>query len=401
MSRRSGKRRRGQRRRAGPRPLLPPPDPVSLAYLHAPQEAIPGNHVALLVGGDEAYPKMLEAIASAKRLAWLEVYEFWDDAVGRLFVDALIERARAGVDVRVLVDALGAALSCGPLLDRLKAGGVKVRAVFELRPWFRAWRWFRRDHRKLLVVDGLVAFTGGLNLGLQYAGPRYGGEGWEDLQLEVRGPAVAPLGRLFARLWRRHGGEPINEPPRGRVEGQEVVRVLANHLARSRKEIRHAYLFAIRRAQRSILIANAYFLPGPRMLHALRLARRRGVEVTLVLPGRSDIPSFQLASRARYRKLLASGARIFETRGTMLHAKAAVIDGRWATVGSCNLDTWSLHRNLELNVAVLGPRMAGTVEGYLRGLLARCDEVTLETLKGWPLGLRLIQFLCLLLFIFW
>lgn len=397
MSRSHAKRRRAQRR---PLPPAAPPA-AALAYLPAADEVIKGNDVQLLVGGDGAYPRMLEAIAGAKKKAWLEVYEFWDDHVGRLFRDALVARAQAGVDVRVLVDALGAALSSGPLLEQLKAGGVKVRAVFELRPWARAWRWFRRDHRKLLVVDGRVAFTGGLNIGLPYAGPKFGGAGWQDLQLEVKGPAVAPLARLFARLWRRNGGEPIDEPPRAEVAGPEAVRILANHLSRSRKEIRHAYRHAFGQARKSILIANAYFLPGPRMMKALVRARRRGVEVIVILPGRSDIPSFQHASRARYRRLLASGARIFELRGTMLHTKAAVVDGLWSTVGSCNLDTWSLHRNLELNVAVLGPRMAGLVEGCLRGLLPACDEVTLEDVKRWSWTQRLVQFACLLAFIFW
>ena len=397
-------RSRARHRSRGSRAASPPPPPASaeaLAYLHDPDEAIRGNSVQLLIGGDEAYPRMLEAIASAQRTAWLEVYEFWDDKVGRLFASALAERAKAGVDVRVLVDALGAALSAGRLLDELKGSGVKVRAVFELRPWLRAWRWFRRDHRKLLVVDGRSAFTGGLNVGMPYAGPRYGGAGWEDLQLEVHGPAVVALSRLFARLWRRNGGEPIDEPPHCPVAGEEVVRVLANHLARSRKEIRLAYRFAIDLAQKSIFIANAYFLPGPSMLKALVRARRRGAQVTIILPGANDIPGFQLASRARYQRLLAAGVRIFETRGTMLHSKAAVIDGQWTTVGSCNLDTWSLHRNLELNVAVLGPRMAGVVQGHLEALLAKCDEITLEGVRHWPLGLRLMQLACLLVFIFW
>jgi cardiolipin synthase A/B len=396
--------KRARHRSRGSQVVSPPPPPATpeaLAYLHDPDEAVRGNSVELLVGGDEAYPRMLAAIAGAQRTAWLEVYEFWDDKVGRLFFQALAERAKAGVDVRVLVDALGAALSAGGLLEELKGHGVKVRAVFELRPWLRAWRWFRRDHRKLLVVDGGTAFTGGLNVGLPYAGPRYGGGGWEDLQLEVHGPAVVPLSRLFARLWRRNGGEPIDEPPHAPVAGEEVVRVLANHLAHSRKEIRVAYRHAIDLAKKSILIANAYFLPGPRVLKALVRAKKRGAEVTVILPGQNDIPSFQLASRARYQKLLAAGVRIFETRGTMLHAKAAVIDGQWTTVGSCNLDTWSLHRNLELNVAVLGPRMAGIVEAHLRALLPKCDEVTLEAVRRWPPGLRLLQLACLLIFIFW
>lgn len=397
-------RSRSKRRLRRSGPALPPPPPApaeALAFLHDPKEAVLGNAVELLVGGDEAYPRMLQAIASASRCVWLEVYEFRDDAIGQQFCDALVARARAGIDVRVLVDAFGAALSTGTLLDRLKAGGVKVLATFELRPWARAWRWFRRDHRKLLVVDGRIAFTGGLNIGLSYAGRQHGGAGWKDLQCQVRGPAVAPLARLFARLWRRNGGEPINEPPRCPVAGEDVIRVLANHISHSRKEIRHAYQFAIRHARRNILIANAYFLPGHRMLRALVRAARRGVEVTVILPGQSDHPVFQLASRARYRRLLDCGARIFETRGVMLHAKAAVIDGLWTTVGSCNLETWSLHRNLELNVAVLGTRMAGIVEGHLRNLLTECDEVTLEDVRRWPLGLRLLQMACLLVFIFW
>jgi cardiolipin synthase len=373
----------------------------SLEYLEQPNEAIAGNRVALLVGGDQAYPRMLEAIALARQLVWLEVFQFWDDAVGGLFARALLARAAAGVDVRVLIDAWGAAQSAGRLLDELRRGGVKVCTAFDLNPLQRAYRWFRRDHRKLMVVDGDLAFTGGMNIGLPYAGRAHGGQGWEDLQLEVEGPAVCQLARLFEKVWRKNHGAPIDHAPHGRGGGTEVVRVLANHVAHSRKEIRNAYLVAFRRARRRILIANAYFLPAPRMLRALLSAARRGVEVTVILPGKSDIPSFQLASRARYGRLLAAGARIFELNDAMLHAKAAVVDGLWTTVGSCNLDAWSMRRNLELNVAVLGRPMASRVEQELRALLPRCREITLADWRRTSLPTRLLQLVCLLLFIFW
>jgi cardiolipin synthase len=394
-------RTRRHRRPAQPAPRPPPEQAEALSYLERPTEAIAGNRVELLIGGDQAYPRMLEAIAGARRLAWLEVYQFWDDAVGRLFARALLERAAQGVDARVLVDAWGAAFTAGSLLDELRAGGVKVCTAFDLNPLQRAYRWLRRDHRKLLVVDGALAFTGGMNIGLPYAGRSHGGQGWEDLQLEVEGPAVTVLARLFEKVWRRSRGAPIDHAPHGRWRGSEVVRVLANHVAHSRKEIRHAYLAAFRRARRRIVVANAYFLPGPRMLRALLAASRRGVEVTVVLPGANDVPGFQLASRARYGRLLAAGARIFELEGAMLHAKAAVVDGLWTTVGSCNLDAWSMRRNLELNVAVLGSTLAGRVEGHLRALLPRCREVTLAEWRRtrWPV--RLLQLACLLLFIFW
>jgi cardiolipin synthase len=394
---------RKRRRHGSARPTRqpPPPDPAALEYLERPGEAIPGNRVELLIGGDQAYPRMLAAIGRAQRLVWLEVYQFWDDAVGRLFASALVERARTGIDVRVLVDAWGAAQTAGGLLEEMRGGGVKVATAFDLNPLQRAYRWFRRDHRKLLLVDGALAYTGGMNIGLPYAGRSHGGQGWEDLQLEVEGPAVRSLSRLFEKVWRRSRGVPIDQAPDGRTGGDEVVRVLANHVARSRKEIRHAYLVAFQRAERSIAIANAYFLPSPRMLRALLAAARRGVRVSIILPGRSDIPAFQLASRARYGRLLAAGARIFELEDAMLHAKAAVVDGLWTTVGSCNLDAWSMHRNLELNIAVLGPAMAKQVEDHLSALLPRCREVTLEEWRrtGWPA--RLLQLICLLLFIFW
>ncbi len=379
----------------------PPPDPAALEYLAQPSEAITGNRVDLLIGGDEAYPRMLAAVARARRLVWLEVYQFWDDAVGRLFTSALVERAQAGVDVRVLVDAWGAAQSAGGLLEALREGGVKVTTAFDLNPLQRAYRWFWRDHRKLLVVDGAVAFTGGMNIGLPYASKSHGGQGWEDLQLEVEGPAVRSLSRLFEKVWRKSHGAPIDHAPDARTGGDEVVRVLANHVARSRKEIRHAYLVAFRRAERSVVIANAYFLPSPRMLRALLSAARRGVRISVFLPGKSDIPAFQLASRARYGRLLAAGARIFELDDAMLHAKAAVVDGVWTTVGSCNFDAWSMHRNLELNVAVLGRGMAKRVEDHLSTLVPRCREVALEDWRRTGWATRLLQLLCLLLFIFW
>ncbi len=394
-------RSRRKRRAAGPRPPTPAPDAESLEYLERPSEAIAGNRVALLAGGDQAYPRMLEAIASARRLVWLEVFQFWDDAVGGLFARALIARAAAGVDVRVLVDAWGAVRSAGRLLDELRRGGVKVCTAFDLNPLQRAFRWFRRDHRKLMVVDGDLAFTGGMNIGLPYAGRSHGGQGWEDLQLEIEGPAVGPLSRLFEKVWRASHGAPIDHAPQGHGGGTEVVRVLANHVAHSRKEIRHAYLVAFRRARHRILIANAYFLPAPRMLRALLSAARLGAEVTVILPGKSDIPSFQLASRARYGRLLAAGARIYELSDAMLHVKAAVVDGLWTTVGSCNLDAWSMRRNLELNVAVLGSEMAGRVERQLRALLPRCREITLADWRRTSLPRRLLQLVCLLLFIFW
>jgi cardiolipin synthase len=375
-------------------------DAAALALVTDPSQTVPGNDVRLLVGGDEAYPQMLDAIAGAKNKVWLEVYAFADDRVGRLFAEALLERARAGVDVRVCVDGLGA-VATGRLLDELRAGAVKVRAVFTLAPWQRAWRWLTRDHRKLLIIDDGVAFTGGLNIGLEYAGPRYGGQGWHDLQLAVRGPAVRVLARLFASVWRRNGGGTIAEPADTARAGEHAVRVLANHVGHSRKEIRRAYFHAFRRAKKSIVIANAYFLPGPRMMGTLIRAARRGVEVVLILPGVSDHLSFQLASRARYPRLLSAGGRIYELCGSMLHAKAAVVDGMWCTVGSCNLDAWSLRRNLELNVAVVGPSMSSVVEAHLRGLLARCTELTLEECRSWSLGYRLLQLLCLLLFTFW
>ncbi|MFN7132909.1 MAG: phospholipase D-like domain-containing protein, partial [Myxococcales bacterium] len=214
--------------------------PPGLAYVERPGELIAGNAVRLLVGGDQAYPAMLEAIQQATGSIWLEVYIFADDWVGRLFADALAARAQAGVDVRVCVDGLGGALSAGTLLDGLRVRGVQVVDVFDLKARQRAWRWFRRDHRKLLIVDHRIAFTGGLNLGLDYAGPRYGGGGWYDLQLEVRGPAVRALARHFVKTWRTHGGRRIDEPPSQPPAGNDAVRVLANHLSATRKEIQHA-----------------------------------------------------------------------------------------------------------------------------------------------------------------
>jgi cardiolipin synthase len=336
---------------------------------------------------------MLEAIAGAERSLEIEVYIFAADHSGRAFAETLGERARAGVRVRVLADAVGSMGSEEAIFARLRAAGVEVRLFRPLSPWRSRFGIWPRDHRKLLLVDDRIGLTGGCNIGDDYAPPRAGAVGWKDVSLEVEGPAVWDLRQLFEESWFLAGGErrPMGERPLPLADG-DPVQIVGNR-GRERWDIRRSYLRALGHARRFVYLANAYFVPDGVILRALRGARRRGVEVQLLVPGRSDIGAVAAATRALYGRLLRWGVRIFEWSGPMMHAKTAVIDGEWSTVGSSNLDSWSLRYNLEINANVLGQRFGeAMVESFGRDL-EQAVEVSLVQWRTRPLWRRIVEWL--------
>ncbi len=310
---------------------------------------------------------MLEAIAAASRTIRLEVYTFACDDVGERFVEALARAARGGVRVVVVLDGWGSAPDAVEVTDRLREAGCEV-AIHNPIVSILAGR-FSRNHRKVLLVDDEVAFLGGINIGAEYgriAEPDV--PHWMDLAVELRGAVVAWLGDRLRGVRRR--------PPPG------PVRVHVSGIGGGRP-LRRRYLKAIASARRSVVIAHAYFLPDRRLVRSITAAARRGVDVRLILPGRSDVPLARAATRSLYGKLLRAGVRIYEWTDTVLHAKAAVTDRQRLLVGSFNLDPFSLS-NLETLVEVDDPAVAEQGAAWMDRLVAGSTPVTAVGLSRLP-----------------
>lgn len=351
---------------------------------------VSGNTVTLLVDGTEAFPAMLDAIGGAARSIVLDSYIFADDATGVRFRDALIDRARAGVAVRVVVDGVGS-LGIEQFFTPLVAAGGAL-LVFRPPTWWRPpWGFWKRDHRKILVVDDRVGFIGGLNIADNYAPSEEGGGGWHDIHARVEGPAARELTKIVNRTWRRHRREDWHARLGPPIEvGDVPVQVLESRLTR-RHTMRRAYLKAIRRAKQRICITNAYFVPDQGVRRALRNAALRGVEVQLLLAGRTDIRSVQYASRALYAGLMRVGIQIFEWHDRVLHAKSAVVDGRWCSIGSYNMERRSLLHNLEANIVCIDTRLGTTMMAQFERDISHSRAIGLETWHRRPALEKLLE----------
>lgn len=306
--------------------------------------------------GDRLYAAMLADIAAAERHIRLESYIFAGDTVGWRFAEALAERARAGVTVQVHVDSAGALWQGTARLFRyLGEHGVDTRWFHRWR-WRRPWRYNRRNHRKLLVVDGTTVYVGGFNLHRESSQAAYGDRRWRDVHVRVDGALGADAARLFDDLWRarRHTMAP---PWRG------DLRLVPNANGHCRRELHCLYLDALRGAERSIDIVTPYFVPDHHLRDALAAAARRGVAVRVLLPARSDNPLTELAARALAAPLLAAGVRFFEYLPRMLHGKLMLVDDCWATVGSANVDYRSFFINQELNLVCREPAVCARLAG--------------------------------------
>ncbi|MBK8010762.1 MAG: cardiolipin synthase ClsB [Deltaproteobacteria bacterium] len=328
-----------------------------------------GNRVELLIDGGPYFRKLVETIAAAEHYIFLEVYILASDETGWRVARALMERARAGLEVAVCFDGYGSIALSRDFVDALTEAGVKLLPFRPPSLFHRRWPWEKRNHRKTLVVDGRVAMVGGLNISNDYAAKEDGGRGWRDTAVWVEGPAVRQLEALFRHLWRRYRGRPSLVLRRGRRAfpmdsrpGRAKVRFLGNFGRRDRAFIRRAYLQAIMTADRTIRICNAYFVPDRVFRRALIRAAKRGVSVEIIVAGATDVPIVLWASRWYYGRLLKHKIRLYEFHERILHAKTAVIDGQWVTVGSSNLDDLSAFRNLEVNAGILCPRLGAEAD---------------------------------------
>jgi cardiolipin synthase len=378
------------------------PDLKMLAALEEQATGVPliaGNKVTLLFDGPATMREMIAAVRAATSSINLETYIFDQDPIGIQFADLLIEKQRQGVTVNVMYDAVGTLGTPQAFYDRMKAGGIKMLAFNPVNPAKAKGKWElnNRDHRKILVVDGKVAFTGGINISSTYANSslfrtRYkpgkddAKVGWRDTHIKIEGPAVATLQYAFVKNWVNQDAADLpalNYFPPLAPAGDKMLRVLATDPTAD-SDIYKSLMVAINEAKKSIYITSAYFVPDQQIVDALRDAARRGVDVKLVLPGVSDHGLVMHAGRAFYEQLLAGGVRIFQLQVAVLHAKTAVIDSAWSTIGSANIDRRSFIHNYELNVVIIDPGFGRDMESAFNEDLRDSKEVTLEQWRNRP-----------------
>ncbi|RPI61091.1 MAG: hypothetical protein EHM48_06185 [Planctomycetaceae bacterium] len=341
------------------------------------------NKVRLLSNGGQAYPAMLDAVATATSHVDVCMYIFRDDRIGMLFAEALAERARHGCQVRVAYDAVGCADAGERQFALMRQAGVKLHCVNPLMPnrITRFWRAISREHRKIITVDGRVGFIGGINIGDEYDGDGMDETRFRDFVVEMRGPAADYLHRLMDRTFRNSWGPaPHMKHPAARYEPTMVWFQSPRPLS-PRRTIVNTYINLIRNATRYVWIANAYFLPNHRVVNAMIRAVRRGVDVRLLLPEKSDIPIVRLASQLWYHHLLRHGIKIFERRSAILHAKAAVADDAVAIMGSANLDARGFYLNREVIATIYDEPFACSLR----------DELVLDFQHSHPIEMRHVE----------
>ncbi|TSK08694.1 MAG: cardiolipin synthase B [Geobacter sp.] len=351
-----------------------------------------GNRATLYRYGSEFFPALLEAIPQAKTSICLEFYAIADDETGRHVADALIEAAGRGVRVHVLYDYIGCFETPASFFKRLMKKGVNC-APFNPPPFRRGIAWFdKRDHRKIVVIDGWCAFTGGMNIADVYSGFGKKQTNWRDVGLKIEGEAGLELLRLFRETWTEETGIPpvgCDPAPMPEITGDAKVMVVNGGPHHKRSFIRSAFRVAIAGASESVTIASPYFVPGPRVMRSLLRAAGRGVDVKLLLPYKSDVPLVRLVSRTYYAQLLKNGIEIHELDSAVLHAKVLLIDGDWVMVGSANMDFRSFHRNYELNVVVDSRDFGSQVVEMLEADFAGTRRIALHEheKRGWPVRL--------------
>lgn len=375
----------------------------------AKEEAIVGsplttdNQVQLLQDGPATYRAMLAAIMAAKDHIHLETYILDDDDVGQRFAQALIDKQQQGVQVHLIRDSVGTIGTPAAFFQRMMDSGIRVLEFNPLNPALarRDWILNQRDHRKLLIVDGRIAFMGGINISNVYSGGSFrqasrihadGSATWRDTDLQLQGPVVAELQKLFLAAWSAQNGEPLearNYFPQTEAAGRQVVRAIGSSPEEPYSLIYATLLSALGSAQSSVHLTNAYFVPDPQLLAALEAAAGRGVDVKLILPSQTDSWLVFHAGRGYYERLLRAGVKIYERRGVILHSKTVLVDGVWATVGSTNLDWRSFLHNHELNVVVLGADFGAELQTMFDRDLANSTAITLAQWERRPLHFRL------------
>ncbi|KAB1492160.1 cardiolipin synthase ClsB [Cronobacter sakazakii] len=360
-----------------------------------------GNHIELLENGDEFYPAVFDAIDKARSKVILETFIWFDDNVGRQLHDVILNAAQRGVSIEVLLDGYGSPDLSDEFVGTLTSAGVMFR-YYDPRPRTMGMRTnvFRRMHRKIVVIDGEVAFVGGINYSAEHMSD-YGPEAKQDYAVRVEGPVVQDIYHFVlsnlgeervSRWWQRHYQQAVENTTPGEAQALFVWRDNNDH----RDDIERHYLKMLANAKKEVIIANAYFFPGYRLLHAMRNAARRGVKVKLIVQGEPDMPIVKVGARLLYNYLVKGGVEVYEYLRRPLHGKVALMDDHWATVGSSNLDPLSLSLNLEANLIIHDTQFNQTLRDNLTRLIRedckQVDESMMPKRTWWNLAKSVIVF---------
>ncbi|ELY9422354.1 cardiolipin synthase ClsB [Cronobacter dublinensis] len=360
-----------------------------------------GNRIELLENGDEFYPAVFDAIDNARSKIILETFIWFDDNVGRQLHEVILRAAQRGVSVEVLLDGYGSPDLSDEFVGTLTSAGVKFR-YYDPRPRTLGMRTnvFRRMHRKIVVIDGEVAFVGGINYSAEHMSD-YGPEAKQDYTVRVEGPVVQDIYQFVlrnlgeeqvSRWWQRHYQQAVDNTMPGEAQALFIWRDNNDH----RDDIERHYLKMLANAKKEVIIANAYFFPGYRLLHAMRNAARRGVKVKLIVQGEPDMPIVKVGARLLYNYLVKGGVEVYEYLRRPLHGKVALMDDHWATVGSSNLDPLSLSLNLEANLIIHDTQFNQTLRDNLTRLIRedckQVDESMMPKRTWWNLAKSVIVF---------
>ena len=351
------------------------------------------HELLLLAGMARALEAMMDDVSCAKRRVWIESYIVRDDRLGTRLASALAAAVKRGADVRLLFDALGSKNTPAAFVDELRGKGIRVELYRRLRAFPLGV--FPRDHSRIVVTDD-SAYTGGSAWGDEWLPVEDGGKGWHDVCLRMRGPCVSDLVEIFEDRWAEARGEPDRRPRS--VVRQHADLTVVSDIALGAHRIYELHLAAVRRAKRRIWIENSYFFPPLPLLDALAAAAQRGVDVALLLPGETDLPSVTRAARGEYAKWLERGIRIAELQRTVLHSKIAVIDDDWCTIGTFNINSVSVACAHELNVFVIEPTFVSRVAAQIEADFSESKQLTREDVRRWPWLTRAVRFLAAVAF---
>jgi cardiolipin synthase len=353
---------------------------------------VPGNRTRALVNGDEIFPEMLAAIRGARRSISFEMYIYWKGSVGEQFTAALEERARSGVKVHVIIDALGSQKIEKSVIGRLRDAGARVVLYNPVR-WDTIARMNNRTHRKIMVIDGALGYTGGAGIGDEWSGDAQDAAHWRDTHFRLEGPAVAQMQAAFMENWIEVTGEVLHGPdyfPELRPAGGELAQFMVSSPGGGGESAQLLYLMSIAAARRSIQLSAAYFVPDDNEVRQLVEAAARGVRVQIIVPGPiTDTAAVRRASRSTWGELLRAGVEIYEYQPTFYHVKVMTVDGLWVTAGSTNFDTRSFSTNDEANLNVYDRAFAAAQERIFEQDLERSRRITLEQWERRPFSEKL------------
>ncbi|MDR6840482.1 cardiolipin synthase [Pseudoxanthomonas sacheonensis] len=355
---------------------------------------LPGNRVKSLQNGDQIFPAMLEAIGAARTSITFETYIYWSGEVGKQFTAALSERAKAGIPVNVIIDWAGSIKMDDELLDQMRGAGVRIHRYRPLH-WYTLGRINNRTHRKLLVVDGRIGFTGGVGVADQWSGHAQDPDHWRDSHFRIEGPAVAQMQAAFNDNWIKTTGEVLNGPayfPELQSVGDVDAHLFIASPSGGSESMHLMYLMAIAASEQSIDLAASYFVPDQLIVQALLVARKRGVRIRILLPGAHiDSDAVRLASRAGWEDLLLAGIEMSEYQPTMLHTKMLIVDRKLVSVGSTNFDIRSFRLNDEASLNLYDPAFAEEMAAVFENDLRHSTLYTHQMWQQRPLKEKLME----------